>query len=216
MEEPTSSAETRWLEAPPSWVAEMRRLEEPSSWAEETRQIEDRESRIDTVPGQPAIASLLGSDDPDDRAPTLRVEHPGGQKMQAQEAGGQKMQAQEASGTLPVRGRTFAVDPRHEAPTPVGSRFAELQARARNDLEGADRPESPLVPLVPLVPVERVRAIQAELQAMNGRKKPVNLERLAKMLEETAARLKAQYGDRTISFEVVMKDGKAVIKPIVR
>jgi hypothetical protein len=62
--------------------------------------------------------------------------------------------------------------------------------------------------------MERVREIHARLRASNTR--PPSLERLAKRLSETEAKLKALHGDRTVTFDVVLRDdGKAIVKPIV-
>jgi hypothetical protein len=43
----------------------------------------------------------------------------------------------------------------------------------------------------------------------------VSLEALAVSLRETETKLKKQYGGTTIDFHVVVKDGKAVVKPII-
>lgn len=61
--------------------------------------------------------------------------------------------------------------------------------------------------------LERAREIHARLRASNVR--PPSLERLAKRLGETEAKLKALHGNRTVTFDVVLKDCKAVVKPIV-
>jgi hypothetical protein len=61
--------------------------------------------------------------------------------------------------------------------------------------------------------MERVQEIHARLRASNGR--PPSLERLAKRLSETEAKLKALHGDRTVTFDVILRDGKAIVKPIV-
>jgi hypothetical protein len=63
------------------------------------------------------------------------------------------------------------------------------------------------------VSMDRVREIHARLRASNSR--PPSLERLAKRLSETEAKLKALHGDRTVTFDVVLRDGKAIVKPIV-
>lgn len=63
------------------------------------------------------------------------------------------------------------------------------------------------------VSMQRVREIHARLRASNAR--PPSLERLAKRLSETEAKLKALHGDRTVTFDVVLRDGKAIVKPIV-
>jgi hypothetical protein len=42
---------------------------------------------------------------------------------------------------------------------------------------------------------------------------PVSLEKLAQNLRETEAKLRAQHQGKRIDFDVIVKDGKAVIKP---
>jgi hypothetical protein len=42
------------------------------------------------------------------------------------------------------------------------------------------------------------------------------VDTLAKSLRETEAKLKAQHGGRSVDFQVVIKDGKPVVKPVVR
>lgn len=63
------------------------------------------------------------------------------------------------------------------------------------------------------VSMDRVREIHAHLRASNAR--PPSLERLAKRLSETEAKLRALHGDRTVTFDVILRNGKAIVKPIV-
>jgi hypothetical protein len=44
----------------------------------------------------------------------------------------------------------------------------------------------------------------------------VSVDGLTKSLRAAESRLRQQHGDRRIDFDVVIKDGKAVVKPIVR
>lgn len=74
-------------------------------------------------------------------------------------------------------------------------------------------PSDPPAPATRAVSMERVQEIHARLRASNGR--PPSLERLAKRLSETEAKLKALHGDRTVTFDVILRDGKAIVKPIV-
>jgi hypothetical protein len=55
-----------------------------------------------------------------------------------------------------------------------------------------------------------------ELKRQNREGSQVSLEGLAKSLRDTEARLREKHGSRRIDFEVVLKDGRAVVKPIVR
>jgi hypothetical protein len=55
-----------------------------------------------------------------------------------------------------------------------------------------------------------------ELKRQNREGSQVSLEGLAKSLRDTEAKLREKHGSRRIDFEVVLKDGRAVVKPIVR
>jgi len=44
----------------------------------------------------------------------------------------------------------------------------------------------------------------------------VSYDGLAKSLRAAEAKLRAKHGDRRIDFEVILKDGKAALKPVVR
>ena len=55
-----------------------------------------------------------------------------------------------------------------------------------------------------------------ELKRQNQEAGQVSLEGLAKTLRATEEKLRQQHAGRKIDFDVVVKDGKAVVKPIVR
>ena len=57
-------------------------------------------------------------------------------------------------------------------------------------------------------------ALVAERRRLNQPGK-VSIEALGASLRETESKLKKQYADKTIDFHVVVKDGKAVVKPII-
>jgi glutamate mutase epsilon subunit len=44
----------------------------------------------------------------------------------------------------------------------------------------------------------------------------VSLDALARTLRETERKLRAQHQGRSVDFQIVVKDGKAVVKPVVR
>jgi hypothetical protein len=44
----------------------------------------------------------------------------------------------------------------------------------------------------------------------------VSIDSLAKSLRETESKLKSQHGGRAVDFQVVIKDGKPIVKPVVR
>lgn len=62
----------------------------------------------------------------------------------------------------------------------------------------------------------RLRELHQRYQAAREQTKsggPVSLEKLAQNLRETEAKLRAQHQGKRVDFDVVVKDGKAVIKP---
>ncbi|MCB9583501.1 MAG: hypothetical protein H6717_41090 [Polyangiaceae bacterium] len=66
---------------------------------------------------------------------------------------------------------------------------------------------------------QRVRELHQRLVDAKRRTndpKAVSVDGLAKTLRATEDRLRKQHGNRKIDFDVVIKDGKAVVKPIVR
>jgi hypothetical protein len=66
---------------------------------------------------------------------------------------------------------------------------------------------------------DRVKELHARfVQAKRDNKEggQVSLEGLAKTLRETESKLRAQYKNRKIDFEIVVKDGKTIVKPKVR
>jgi hypothetical protein len=64
----------------------------------------------------------------------------------------------------------------------------------------------------------RLRELHDRLQQANKQagQKQVSLDGLAKSLRAAEAKLRAQHGNRRIDFEVVLKEGKPVVKPVVR
>ena len=66
---------------------------------------------------------------------------------------------------------------------------------------------------------DRVRELHARLVEAKRQTQDagsVSVEGLAKSLKATEAKLREQHKNRRIDFDVVIKDGKAVLKPIVR
>ena len=64
----------------------------------------------------------------------------------------------------------------------------------------------------------RLRDLHTRLQQAKLQTKEANVsyEGLAKSIRATEAKLREQHKNRKIDFDVVIKDGKAVVKPIVR
>jgi hypothetical protein len=55
-----------------------------------------------------------------------------------------------------------------------------------------------------------------ELKRQNREAGQVSLESLAKTLRDTENKLRTEHKNRKIDFEVVLRDGKAIVKPTVR
>ena len=64
----------------------------------------------------------------------------------------------------------------------------------------------------------RLRDLHTRLQQAKQQTKEANVsyEGLAKSIRAAEAKLREQHKNRKIDFDVVIKDGKAVVKPIVR
>ena len=65
----------------------------------------------------------------------------------------------------------------------------------------------------------RLKQIHAELAAAKRQAKHtdgVSLDALSKSLRESEKRIQAQHPGRSVDFHVVVKDGKPIVKPIVR
>jgi polyhydroxyalkanoate synthesis regulator phasin len=66
---------------------------------------------------------------------------------------------------------------------------------------------------------ERIRELHARLVEAKRQTQDsaaVSMEGLARSMKATEAKLREQHKNRKIDFDVVIKDGKAVLKPIVR
>jgi hypothetical protein len=79
------------------------------------------------------------------------------------------------------------------------------------------------VPAKPATPAaatdERVRELHARLVEAKRQTQDstaVSLEGLARSMRTTEAKLREAHKNRKIDFDVIIKDGKAVLKPIVR
>lgn len=66
---------------------------------------------------------------------------------------------------------------------------------------------------------DRIRELHrklSEAKRQNQETGRVSLDSLARSLRETENKLRAQHKNRKIDFEVVIRDGKAIVKPTVR
>ena len=55
-----------------------------------------------------------------------------------------------------------------------------------------------------------------EMKKQNKETGQVSLEGLTKTLRDTESKLRAEHKNRKIDFDVVIRDGKAIVKPTVR
>lgn len=66
---------------------------------------------------------------------------------------------------------------------------------------------------------ERVRQLHAELSAARkqlNQNASLSVDSLAKTLRDTETKLRSQHGGKSVDFQVVIKDGKPIVKPVVR
>jgi hypothetical protein len=83
----------------------------------------------------------------------------------------------------------------------------------------AARPRPPAQATAAELSEERIRALHGklnELKKLNREQGQVSLDGLARSLRATQQKLLEKHAGRRIDFDVVIKDGKAVVKPIVR
>lgn len=109
---------------------------------------------------------------------------------------------------------------------PVAAKAPAVTTAAAATAPSAPRPTVPevTVPARAATPStalteERVRKLHAELVETKRKLNQSNLvsvDSLAKTLRETEQKLLAQHAGRSIDFQIVVKDGKPVVKPVVR
>jgi hypothetical protein len=101
----------------------------------------------------------------------------------------------------------------------VAARAAAARANA-NAARPAAEPPKPAAATNTSAGVDdaRLRDLHSRLQQAKQQTKEANVsyEGLAKSVRATEAKLREQHKNRKIDFDVVIKDGKAVVKPIVR
>jgi hypothetical protein len=96
-------------------------------------------------------------------------------------------------------------------------------ARVRHPTPATKPQASPRAITKPKAPAEpvsdaKLREVHARfLEASKTAGAPnVSFDGLAKSLRAAEAKLRAQHGNRRIDFEVILKDGKPIVKPVVR
>jgi hypothetical protein len=112
-----------------------------------------------------------------------------------------------ASDAAPVEVGGAAADARATAAAGRAAATRAAEARAQAQQTSASRLDD-----------QRVRqlheALVTERRRLNQPGK-VSVESLASSLRDTESKLKKQYAGKDVDFHVVVKDGKAVVKPIV-
>ncbi len=104
--------------------------------------------------------------------------------------------------------------PKLPATSPTNAAAARAAAAQARPTESAARP--PAATSGSGLDEARLRELHQRYQAAREQTKtggPVSLEKLAQNLRETEAKLRAQHQGRKVDFDIVIKDGKAVIKP---
>ena len=109
------------------------------------------------------------------------------------------------------------------APAPRPAAAAALAARPAATAAPAPKPAASAAP-APKPAASglsdvRVRQLHAELSAARkqlNQNSSVSVDALAKTLRETETKLRSQHGGKSVDFQVVIKDGKPIVKPVVR
>jgi hypothetical protein len=127
----------------------------------------------------------------------------------------------------------LAVEERQRAAAASAGRAEAASAARRTRAEAIEGGAAPLKPAAaaaskPAAPAKtaapstlnetRLLELHARLSDANrnANQPVVSLDGLTRSLRAAEAKLRAQHGNRRIEFDVVLKDGKPVVKPIVR
>lgn len=127
---------------------------------------------------------------------------------------------------------TAAGEPLRRAAAPAAARpetaSSGRRAPATAEAREATGPVKPAAPAKPAAPPKtaaastlnetRLLELHARLSDANrnANQPVVSLDGLTRSLRAAEAKLRAQHGNRRIEFDVVLKDGKPVVKPVVR
>jgi len=109
--------------------------------------------------------------------------------------------------------------PQVPAPAAATARPAAPSPVAPNAAASRAAPAKPAPAPAAALTDDRVRELHARLVEAKRQTKDagnVSVEGLAKSLKATEAKLREQHKNRKIDFDVVIKDGRAILKPIVR
>jgi hypothetical protein len=118
----------------------------------------------------------------------------------------------------PAPSPAAAASPAAPSAAAVAARAAAARATATAARPAAEPPKPAPATTSSGVDDARLRDLHSRLQQAKQQTKEANVsyEGLAKSVRATEAKLREQHKNRKIEFDVVIKDGKAVVKPIVR
>jgi hypothetical protein len=110
------------------------------------------------------------------------------------------------------------------APAPVspataakaGSPKTEPKAPAPKPPEPRTAPKPEAQPWLDETRLSSLHQKLLATKKQNNERGTVTLDKLGQSLRDTEAKLRAKHGNRKIEFDVVVKDGKAVVKPILK
>jgi hypothetical protein len=106
-----------------------------------------------------------------------------------------------------------AAPPRASAQPPAAPAVAQFTSAPPAPRPSAPQPEGAL-------PDQRMRQIYAKYveakRSANESTAGVTYEKLAETLRAQASRLKATHPAKSVDYDVVIKDGKALLKPVLR
>jgi len=155
-----------------------------------------------TAPGSPPSSRFASAPQPSPGGPPS-LRSPLAPQASVPPVGPPSMRSTTAA-SLPPRGPVSTRSPTPQASLPPRPGVASMAPAAR--------PSTGLTE-------ERVRQLHSELVATRKKlNQPdgVSLDGLSKSLRDTEAKLLAQHGGRSVEFQVVVKDGKPIVKPVVR
>jgi hypothetical protein len=122
-----------------------------------------------------------------------------------------------APSTAPISASSRRLRPEAASATEAAEANAAAAARAAAS-RAADLRAQSQAAVASRLDERRLSQLHGDLVAERRRlKQPgkVSIEALGASLRETETKLKKQYADKAIDFRVVIKDGKAVVKPVI-
>jgi hypothetical protein len=167
--------------------------------------------------GPPPMARPVSAPaSPAARADGERPRVPGARPQSAPDSGGRLAQPAAGSAAAPTPAAGAARGPTAGPPAGVA---ASRPAAPPGGGPSAGSPAAARPPAPGALSEDRVRQIHAELVAAKrqlNQGENVSMDSLAKSLRDTEAKLRSQHQGRSIDFQIVVKDGKPVVKPVVR